>query len=185
MSYVGRVSALLILVVLVVIPVYRVAAAGGLPRIELSAAQCQNIQLSVQAIRSQGAAGTIGILFRIHKTWGNGCSLQGYPGAELLDRQFHTLPTHVSRGHGYIVSGSPSQLQVTLDSSHDAYFTLEYSDVQTGNGACPRVPYLMVTPPNDRLPIVTYTHGGRSQAYVTPCGGNLVVSPVRASAAFR
>ena len=185
MPNIGRLCALIVTAGILILPAHRLWAAGSPSTVSQTVPRCGNTQLSLQATQSQGAAGHIAILFRIHKTWGNGCSLQGYPGAELLDRQFHTLPTHVSRGHGYIVSGSPSQLQVTLDSSHDAYFTLEYSDVQTGNGACPRVPYLMVTPPNDRLPIVTYTHGGRSQAYVTPCGGNLVVSPVRASAAFR
>lgn len=178
MSYVGRLCALLILIVLLVVPAYRTWAAGSRSAVHLSAAQCQNTQLSVQATQSRGAAGTIRILFRIHRTWGASCTLQGYPGAEFLDRQFHSLPTHVSRASGM------SEPQVTLAPGHDAYFTLQYSDVPTGNEACPRVPYLMVTPPNLRLPIVTYTYGGKSQAYVTPCGGNVTVSSVRASATF-
>jgi hypothetical protein len=147
--------------------------------------RCYNIQLLVRAVRSQGATGHIGIIYRIHNTWGDTCTLQGYPGAELLDRQFHSLPTRVHRGNGFIISGNPPQPQVTLDSGHDAYFGLEYEDVPTGNEPCPRAPYLMVTPPNNNLPVVTYSYGGRSQGVITPCGGDITVSPVHATETFK
>lgn len=179
MRNVRHVCLLVVTAVIFVLPANQTHAAGSRSGLHQSASRCSNLQLSVRAIGSQGAAGTIGILFRMHKTWGNGCTVQGYPGAELLDRQFHSLPTHVSRARG------AAEPLVLLDSGHDAYFSLKYSDVPMGNATCPRAPYLMVTPPNDRLPIVTYTHGGNSQAYVSPCGGNLTVSPVHASPTFQ
>jgi hypothetical protein len=160
--------------------------AGNLSAPGASAPRCPNTQLLIQSVQSQGATGHIGIVYRIHNLASSACTLQGYPGAELLDRQFHSQPTTVQRGHGYIIAGSPPRPQVTLDAGHDAYFGLEYSDVPSGAAACPRSPYLMITPPDDRLPVVTYasTSPGMVGA-ITACRGTIVVSPVHATRTFR
>lgn len=171
---------------LLVLPARHVAEAGNLVGPQQSVQRCPNTQLLIRSVQGQGAAGHIGIIYRIHNLAAGACTLQGYPGAELLDRQFHSQPTIVRRGHGYIIAGSPSQPQVTLDSSHDAYFGLEYSDVPSGNGPCPRSPYLMITPPNDKLPVVTYASSGHgSVGAITACRGTIGVSPVHATRTFR
>jgi hypothetical protein len=136
--------------------------------------RCSNVQLLIRPYKSLGgAAGHLGLWYRLHNLFPGSCSLQGYPGAVLLDRNFHSLLTTVQRAHGYIVAGSPPVRQVTLDQQHDAYFALEYSDVPVGNLPCQSAPYMMVTPPNDLLPNVTYSGLGGP-----PCAGKLVVSPV-------
>ena len=143
--------------------------------------RCSNIQLAVTPLSGQGAAGTIYEAFRIHELWGSACSLYGYPGLELLDRQFHSLPTHVQRGGLTSPPGTGPAKLVILDRQHDAFFSLAYSDVPIGNGPCPKAPYLMVTPPNDFLPDVTYSakHGA-----MAPCSGRVRVSAVSSKRSF-
>ncbi|HZU13360.1 MAG TPA: DUF4232 domain-containing protein [Chloroflexota bacterium] len=150
-----------------------------------STSRCQNIQLSIRPASIHGATGHVGAVYRLHNTWSTPCSLQGYPGVELLDAQFHSLPTHTNRGHGFIIYGTPPAPRVTLDAAHDAYFGLEYSDVQTQGETCPRTEYLLVIPPDDYLPDVTYSHAGTNFGYVAPCGGKVTVSPVHGTATVR
>jgi hypothetical protein len=141
-----------------------------------TAPRCQNIQLTIRVQSSQGAAGTIAIVYRIHNLTGRACSLFGYPGVQLLDRNFLSLPTTVHRGGGFLGS-IPRQL-VRLGGHGNAYFTLVYNDVPVNNRPCETASYLMIFPPNDYLPVVTYasTRGGS----ITPCTGNINVSPVTA-----
>lgn len=134
---------------------------------------CQNIQLLVRPYRSQGAAGTIAIIYRIHNLSGRACTLYGYPGVQLLSRGFTTLPTTVTRGGGFL-GGIPKQ-QVTLAPGGNAYFTLDYSDVPVNNGPCYTAVNLMIFAPGDFLPVVTFAY---PHASITPCNGALNVSPV-------
>src|SRR5690242_970953 len=59
---------------------------------------CQNIELLVSAHSSEGAAGTIAVIYRLHNLRSQPCTLAGYPGIQFLDRQFASLPTTVYRG---------------------------------------------------------------------------------------
>jgi hypothetical protein len=43
---------------------------------------------------------------------------------------------------------------------------------------CPIAGYIMITAPNDRLPVVTYAGLGAGQGGIDACGGNLTASPV-------
>ncbi|MGH2410302.1 MAG: DUF4232 domain-containing protein [Chloroflexota bacterium] len=132
--------------------------------------RCSNIQLLIRPYGSNGAAGTIVITYRIHDLWNGVCSLYGYPGLELLDRNFQSLPTHLTRG-GIIAGGIPVRY-VQVSKGHDAYFALSYNDVTIDNFPCYSAPYLMITPPNDNLPVVTYSKIG------APCAGRITVAPV-------
>jgi hypothetical protein len=131
---------------------------------------------------SQGAAGHIAVIYRIHNLWGQACTLYGYPGVQLLDGHFLSLPTTVHRGPGGIVGAIPPRL-IRIGAYGNAYFTLGYSDVPVNNQPCETAYYLMIWAPNDVLPVVTYafTHAGR----ITACGGNLNVSPVTARPRYR
>lgn len=132
---------------------------------------CYNIQLMVTRYKSGVGLGHIGLVYRIHDLWDRPCTLQGFPGLELLDRDFHSLPTHLEHDNGYLIGDVPTR-QVHLDEHHDAYFALEYHDNPVGSEACPGAHYLMIIPPSDRLPLVTYSR-------ITACGGVVDVSPVQ------
>ncbi|MDQ2741501.1 MAG: DUF4232 domain-containing protein, partial [Chloroflexota bacterium] len=104
-----------------------------------------------------------------------------YPGIELLDSQFHSLPTQVQRGHIY-ATNPPRPRLVRVGPYGNAYFILEYSDVPGPGSYCPQVPYLMITVPNNNLPNVTYASGGGG--HLTPCRGQVNVSPVEPTTFF-
>lgn len=170
------IAALLILAALLTVAGGARLSRADAAHLSQTAHNCQNIQLSIQAQSSRGAAGHIAIVYRLHNLLGQAFTLAGYPGARLLDRNFASLPTAVHRG-GSSVGTIPKRL-VHVGAYGNAYFTLTYSDVPANNQPCKTAHYLMIIPPNDFLPIVTYafTRGGT----ITPCGGNLNVSPVTA-----
>jgi hypothetical protein len=150
------------------------AAAAQPPQ---AARTCQNVQLLITARESQGAAGHIAIIYRLHNLSGKACTLYGYPGVQLLDRHFHTLHTTVHRG-GSFVASIPAQ-PVRLGPHGNAYFTLVYSDVPVNSRPCQAAAaYVMIWAPNNFLPVVTYafTRGGS----ISSCTGDLNVSPVTA-----
>lgn len=137
---------------------------------------CYNVQLMIMPDKGGSGLGHIGLNYRIHNLWARPCTLRGFPGLELLDRNFHSLPTHPQRGNGYLIGNVPAH-QVQLDSRHDAYFALEYSDNPVGHETCLHARYLMLIPPNDNLPDVTYSR-------IDPCGGKINVSPVGSRPTF-
>ncbi len=145
-----------------------------------AAPRCQNIHLLIRPYSSNGAAGTIGLVYRIHNLSRRDCFLEGYPGLQLLDRNFVSMPTTVIRGGSFL--RSIPRRYLALPAGHNAYFTLLYSDVPTGNGPCRTARNLMVIAPDNNLPVVTYAvpHGGG----ITACNGVVNVSPVTARPRF-
>jgi Protein of unknown function (DUF4232) len=145
-------------------------------------ATCQNLQLAIRAQSSQGAAGHLAIIFRIHNLSRRTCALFGYPGIQLLDRNFLSLPTTVHRGPGGLVGAIPPS-RVALGAGGNAYFALGYSDVPVNNHPCYSARYLMIFAPNDYLPVVTYASspGG----VIVACSGKINVSPVTAHPRFQ
>jgi hypothetical protein len=91
-----------------------------------------------------------------------------------------SLSTTVHRGLGL---GKPIPIrQVRVAGHGNAFFTVRYSDVPVGNQPCETAFYLMIIPPNDFLPVVSYATGHHGS--ITPCSGNLYVSPVTAHPRF-
>ncbi len=145
----------------------RISAAG-------TVRQCMNIQLNIQAVQESGAAGHLGVMYRIQNLWGGSCSLSGFPGVVLMDSRFVTLPTYVTWSSN-LAGHHPVQV-VDLAPHGVAYFALEWAEIPTGNQTCPAARYLLITAPNDKLPVVIYAR------YSThPCGGRITASPVVAS----
>lgn len=142
---------------------------------------CQNTQLDIRPGASQGAAGHIGIIYRIHNLSNRACTLFGYPGIQLLDRHFLSLPTMTHRGPGGLV-GAISMRRVPVAAHGAAYFVLGYSDVPVGNRPCVTAYYLMIFAPNDSLPVVTYAGGAGG---ITACAGAINVSPVTTQPRFQ
>lgn len=136
---------------------------------------CSNMQLAVRSNGSNGAAGTIAVIYRLHNLRDQPCTLSGYPGVLLLDRNFHTLPNRERRG-GVSIFRSIEPRLVTLAAFGNAYFVLSYNDVPVANRPCPTTRYLMIIPPNDFLPLVTYALS-RGQG-LTACSTYIYVSPV-------
>ncbi|HLJ66730.1 MAG TPA: DUF4232 domain-containing protein [Chloroflexota bacterium] len=157
------------------------AARGVTPTAASSAQQtlprCQNIQLAITPYSSNGAAGHVGVIYRIHRTWGSTCFLKGFPGMELLDRNFGSLPNPVHWGGGVVV-GNQTPRRVVLDATHDAYFAAGYGDVPVTGGTCGQAYYVMIIPPYDYLPDVTYIASNRGRLEV--CGA-FNASPVQAT----
>lgn len=139
-----------------------------------SASPCGNYQLLIHRVRSSGAAGHLGRMYRIHNFLAHPCTLRGYPGLVLLDRNFFSLPTHVTRGLAFL-PGKNAPVTVTLSGNHDAYFVLEWARVPSPGQSCPNAPYMLLTPPNDHLPVAAY-------AGIDACGGNMTTSPVAPNA---
>jgi len=154
-------------------PTHAHLAVAASPR---AAGTCQNYQLLIRPHSSQGAAGSIAVIFQIHNLSSHTCSLTGYPGIQLLTRQFTSLPTTVHRGRGDLVGAIPVRT-VTLAPNGNAYFAMGYSDVIVNNQPCPRDYYVMIFAPNDYLPVVTYPFPGPGHT-ITACSGTLYVSPV-------
>lgn len=138
---------------------------------------CQVSQLQVSPGTPNGAAGTIYFSFVFTNTSPSTCTLNGYPGMQLLDASGNNLPTNVIRGG--VTFGTPAANQppstVTLAPQQQAVFDGSYSDVPSGNEtSCPTSASTLITPPND-FSSATVTFQS------TACGGNIHVSPVFAS----
>jgi Protein of unknown function (DUF4232) len=140
--------------------------------------RCYNIQLLIRLYYNPGgAAGHVSLIYGIHDLWSGSCVLRGYPGLQLLDHNFHSMPTYLSRSQGSLIATIPVR-RVTLDLSSDAYFVASYHDIQIESETCKDSPYLMITPPHDNLPIVTFSRVDDSPSYFEACGGDVTVSPV-------
>jgi hypothetical protein len=132
--------------------------------------------LKITPGRWQGAAGSIGGLFILENTSAKTCTLEGYPGMQMLDAQGKAMTTHVIRGSSVVVPSIPVTL-VKLPPGARASFRWGYSNVASKMGACPTSTSVEVTPPND------YDHATVTDA-MSPCYGKITVSPVRLGTAM-
>lgn len=144
-----------------------------------TAPTCQNIQLLIRPLKGNGAAGHAGEEYSVHNMSNGACTLRGFPGLLLLDSRFVTLPTSLTRS-STLLGHHPVQT-VQLGSGGTAYFALSWATIPTSGQGCPTAPYLMITPPNDRLPVVTFSTVGSG---IHPCGGRITATPVVPSLLF-
>jgi hypothetical protein len=139
--------------------------------------RCWNFQLTIRPFKSSAGAGHAGTMYRIHNILPGACTLYGYPGALLMDRNFNTLPTHVTRGLAFL-AGKHAPVTVTLQGNHDGYFVVTWVHFPTPGQSCPTAKHVLFIAPNDNLPVVTYAGNGDGEGGIMACGGNLTVSPV-------
>ncbi len=141
-------------------------SAAGPPR-------CSSAQLKATKGSGQGAAGHIFLNVILTNTGSSACHLYGYPGMALLDASKDPLTTHVHFGGGMLPA--TAKQNVVLAAGGEASYTLEYSDVPTGNETeaegCPPASFEQVTPPDETASILL-------TAQMAPCDGNIYVSPV-------
>ncbi|MGH9108064.1 MAG: DUF4232 domain-containing protein [Acidimicrobiales bacterium] len=125
-----------------------------------------------------GAAGTITMTVTLTNTSTVACTLNGYPGMQLLDAQGGDLPTDVVRGGFRFLDAAANQPPATVRLAPRAVarFSLAYEDVPVGGEtSCPTSAQAEVTPPGDFTHVVV----GLS---IAPCDhGTVHVSPVYAS----
>jgi hypothetical protein len=111
--------------------------------------------------------------FTLSNTSSAECTLQGYPGMELLNAAGSDLPTVVLRGGGLSFTNL-GVTPVTLLPGDMAYFNMGYNDVTTGTTTCSVATQVIITPPNDTTYAVVPV---RTQ--IQACnGGTLNVSPM-------
>lgn len=138
---------------------------------------CQPAQLRIAPQQGTGAAGTITMTVSLTNVSSTTCTLQGYPGMQLLAASGSSLPTQVVRGGTQFPAAAANQSPalVTLAPQQVATFSLVYEDVPVGNETtCPTSAKAEITPPND------VGHGVITLA-ISPCnGGTVHVSPVYA-----
>lgn len=104
---------------------------------------CRLAQLQIQQSGSSGAAGTLQRTFSLTNTSTTTCTLDGYPGVQLVGRGGGLKPTNALRGGGLAFEEiAPST--VTLRPNQVAYFNAGYSDVMA---PCSLAGAVQVTPP--------------------------------------
>lgn len=152
--------------------------ASSVPSTTTTAAStvCLASALKMAATNGNGAAGTIEMAVTMANQGTTSCTLNGYPGMQLLDASGTALPTAVIRGGGPMFADAAANqppTQVVLAAGAVAKFSFSYEDVPVGNEtSCPTSTSSEITPPND------YSYAVIPLA-IAPCGGGTIhVSPV-------
>jgi Domain of unknown function (DUF4232) len=154
------------------------SSGGSTTTTAMTVSTCQPSNLNLSVSGTNGAAGTIELTIQMVNT-GPPCTLQGYPGMQLLSSSGSSLPTNVVRG-GPPTFTNPAANQspslVHLATHGTAAFSLTYSDVPVGTQTvCPNAAKAEVTPPNDTAFAVMTLQ-------VADCGnGTIHLSPVYAA----
>ena len=160
---------------------------GGSTTTTAPSNRCHVSQLIVgldQSAPGGAAAGSVGYTYVFTNKSSTLCTLEAYPGLQMLDGAGNAIPTHVSRGTGATtVPPEPVNL-VSLAPGGKAWFALGFAD-QTGFGSaqCPRSTSLEVTPPNAFGHLTITGTAGQLQPYgghsiqTLQCG-DITVSPV-------
>jgi hypothetical protein len=138
--------------------------------------RCQPTQLAASVTDLGAAAGNVGIEVVLRNTSTRSCSLEGYPGLQLLNASGVALPTTVSRSPSQLF-GTVSPHLVGLAPGQSASFDLGYGDNPTGN---PPPPYQQACPTATQLSIIPpgVTTALRAATSIAPCEGFLTTSPV-------
>jgi hypothetical protein len=141
---------------------------GPTRTVKPSPGRCHTKELSVATGPVGAAAGTIDASFVLTNITKATCSLFGYPGFSLVDGQGHAMIGDVVRGGtAYAMKAQ----HIPLGPGRTASFSVRYSDVPTGNGACQTSVTALITPPDETTQLTI-----RDQAPV--CGSPFTVSPV-------
>jgi Protein of unknown function (DUF4232) len=141
--------------------------------------RCHRDQLRAQLGQANGAAGSVRISATFTNTSKSTCTLEGYPGMQMLNEAGKQIPTTVHRG----LSGTVTQVRtVSLAPGAAARFYMGFADATGYSGKkCPASARVKVTAPNDFSSITVAWH-------LQPYGGTIPhlhcglisVSPVQA-----
>lgn len=126
--------------------------------------RCHTSGLDLALVDVDAGAGNLVGTFRFTNSQDVGCTMFGYPGAELRDDADNPLPTNPVRGGGYF-SGDPSPSNVAVTPRGTALFRIHWEQVPVGNETtCPMATRLAVTPPDEYVALLV-------NAQIRACGG--------------
>lgn len=150
-------------------------AAAGAPG-PAAVPPCRGPQLKLNSEGSDAGAGNRVSVLSVSNLGVQACSLNGYPGVVLQDRQGRDLTgIRVEQTPGNYFRTSPNPTPVVLVPQAKAFFDLAWTvvpDASQGQGACPSAVRIRMTAPGDTSPVSL-------DQTLSPCGGRIRVSPFR------
>jgi len=148
------------------------AAAGPAP--------CRGAQLATSYDGTQGATGHLELTLALRNVSAQPCRIEGYPGARLIDAAGRALPLRVQRGHGFFPDTQSPPAPIVLQPGATAHYGISFATNNEYAGAhvCRNAATALSAAPGPaaRWERVSLRRGVR----ITPCGGQLIVSPVHA-----
>jgi len=144
-----------------------------------AATSCRPAQLALSYAGTEGATGHMELTLSVRNTSQTACQLRGYPGARLLNGAGRTLPLRVARGHGFFPDTDSAPRRVSLAPGERAHVGISFVTNNEYKGArtCRRAAAAMLAAPGSgawqRVSL-------RTAPRISPCGDQLVVSPVHA-----
>jgi hypothetical protein len=152
------------------------AQSAGAPR---AAANCRPKQLALSYAGTEGATGHMELTVSVRNTSQTSCELRGYPGARLLNGAGRALPLRVARGHGFFPDTESGPRRVSLAPGERAHVGISFVTNNEYKGAhvCrTAAAALLAAPGSGAWQRVSL----RTAPRISPCGNQLVVSPVHA-----
>jgi hypothetical protein len=139
---------------------------------------CSPSQLRLSYVGTEGATGHLEVTLALHNVSGRACTLRGYPSARLLDKRGTALPLTIKRGGGFFPDTQRRARAVVLKPGGRARFGVSFVTNNEFAGAhiCRTAAAVMSSAPGAaghwwRLSL-------REAPRISPCGNQLVVSPV-------
>lgn len=148
------------------------------PRAKLAGAGCAASQLRLSYVGTEGATGHLEVTLALRNTSGPACTLQGYPRARLLDAHGTALPLKVKQGGGFFPDTQRRARAVTLKRGGQARFGVSFvtNNEFAGAHVCRTAAAAMSSAPGVGN---HWSHLSlRAAPRISPCGDQLIVSPV-------
>lgn len=141
---------------------------------------CAASQLRLSYAGTQGATGHLEVTLALRNTSGRPCLLRGYPAARLLNKRGVALPLTTRRGGGFFPDAQRRPRVVVLAPGQRARFGLSFvtNNEFAGARTCRTAAAAMSSAPGAGGHWWRLSLSGAPR--ISPCGGQLVVSPVYA-----
>lgn len=150
-------------------------------RTQATTAQSRCADLVTSYLTTNGATGHLEVTFALRNASRRTCQIEGYPAARLLDGSGRALPMRLRRGHGFFADTLPPPRRVVLAAGARARFGVSFVTNNEFAGArrCRTAASALAGMPGwSSWP--TRPVSLRRAPTISPCGDQLVVSPVHA-----
>jgi uncharacterized protein DUF4232 len=157
------------------------ATSSASSRPQAAAGACAPSQLAASYAGTQGATGHLEVTLALRNVSHSQCVVRGYPGVRLEDRSGRTLPLRVQQGHGFFPDTMSAPRPVSLAPGATAHFGVSFvtNNEYAGARVCRRAAAVLSVVPG--TPATHWSRVSLDRApRVSPCGDQLVVSPVYA-----
>jgi hypothetical protein len=156
------------------------ASSSTAPQVSTAGEPCTGSQLAPSYAGTEGATGHLELTIALRNVSDRACLVRGYPAARLLDRHGQPLPLRVSRGNGFFPDTMSAPGSITLKPGASAHFGLSFvtNNEYAGAHVCRTAAAAASAAPG---PAPQWRRVSlRSAPRISPCGDQLVVSPVHA-----